>query len=118
MKKIFLLLLLILVNCTPKLILKNSSVDTDLLNRKPDYKKTYITNFMGIREYSRPVTPLRPQKFKSTWFTSKKELDQHQVPVCKSGVETVVIRGDGWDWWQHFFVGWFLSPRSVEVYCN
>jgi hypothetical protein len=118
MNKLFIFLFLIIVNCTPRLVLKNSSVDVDIYNRQPDYKKTNVNHFMGIREYSLSVSPAKPQKFKSTWFTTKKELETHQVPVCKSGIQTIVIRGDGWDYWHHFFIGWFSSPRSIEVFCN
>jgi hypothetical protein len=119
MKKFLILLLFLFVsNCTTRIVLKLSDTETDVFEKQPTFKKRNVVQFIGLREYSNPVTPNRPQKFKSTWFTSKKELEQHQQPVCSSGVETIVLRGDGWDYLQHFFIGAFNSSKSIEVYCK
>ncbi|HMV46098.1 MAG TPA: hypothetical protein PK079_22190 [Leptospiraceae bacterium] len=85
---------------------------------EPDYKKRYITNFDGFQEYSRPVTPNKPQSFRSTWFTTKAELEKHKTPVCEKDVDAIILYHDFVDSIIHFWVGGITSSRSILVYCT
>lgn len=119
MKKILIVVLVLLtVNCTARIIFKNSKQEIDIQNVKPNYTKRSVSQFIGFRSYSLPVTPNEPQKFKSTWFTSKDDLAKHTTPVCNSGVSAIMIRRDFWDFFQHFFIGGINSTRSIDVFCS
>ncbi|MBP9889448.1 MAG: hypothetical protein KBF93_24340 [Leptospiraceae bacterium] len=118
-KKITLLLftLLLILNCG-KTIIKLNDPASKQEGIEPDYKKKYASNWIGLQEYSKPVTPNKPQAFRSTWFTSKAEKEQHINPVCANNVDTVVIYPDFVDSAIHFFLGGITSTRTVLIYCN
>lgn len=105
-------------NCGKTIIKVNNPTRVIESTEQPDYHKRYFTNFDGFQEYSRPVTPNKPQSFRSTWFTSKAELEKHKNPVCEKDVDTVVLYHDFVDSIIHFFIGGITSSRSIQIYCS
>jgi hypothetical protein len=114
---LFLFAMLLTLNCG-KTIIKLNNPTKSTIDSQPDYKKRYVSNFVGFQEYSKPVTPNKPQSFRSTWFTTKAEYEQHTNPVCANNVDMVVMYPDFLDSIIHFFLGGITSSRSVLIYCN
>lgn len=119
LNKVFLLTLIILVlmNCG-KTIIKVNSPSSNPEGKEEDYHKRYASNWFGFQEYSKPVTPNKPQIFRSTWFTFADEKEKHKKPVCTKNVDVVVITPDALDVVIHTLIGGITSTRSVLIYCN
>ncbi|MBK8399084.1 MAG: hypothetical protein IPL26_28075 [Leptospiraceae bacterium] len=114
---LFTIAFLFLFNCG-KTIIKVNSPTSNPEGKEEDYHKRYASNWLGFQEYSVPVTPNRPQKFRSTWFTFDDEKEKHKKPVCTKNVDSVVIVPDWLDSIIHGLFGGITSTRSVLIYCN
>lgn len=114
---LFTFTILISVNCG-KTIIKVNSPTSNPEGKEETYHKRYVSNWMGFQEYSVPVTPNKPQKFRSTWFTFDDEKEFHKKPVCTKNVDSVVIVPDFLDSFIHGLLGGITSSRSVLIYCN
>ena len=117
-KVLLTLSLLVSIGCGKTIIKVNNPSRVIEAKEAADYNKRYFSNFDGLQEYSKPVTPNKPQEFRSTWFTTKTEKEKHVTPVCPNNVDTVVIYPDWIDSVIHGFLGGITSSRSVLVYCS
>jgi hypothetical protein len=113
-----LLSLLTFIHCGKTIIKINNPSRVIEASEPADYHKRYINNFDGFQEYSKPVTPNKPQVFRSTWFTSKAEKEKHTTPVCANNVDAVILYPDWLDTIIHGLLGGITSSRCVLIYCT
>ena len=115
-KVLLVLSLLVFIDCGKTIIKVNNPARVIDPVEDPDYKKTYFSYADGFVEYTRPVTPNKPQSMRG--FTSKTEKEKHLNPVCANNVDVVTIYPDFADAVIHGIFGGIVSTRSVLVYCS
>lgn len=105
------------MNCG-RTIVQVTKVAEENPNQKHDYKKSYVSLWMGFKELSKPVTPNQIQEINKTdrFFTYKYKVPTE--PVCSKNVQKVVLYMDFWDSFIHGWIGGIYSSRSLLIYCN